>query len=217
MARRGFSLFLFGLLFTVVVLSGSRADMVRRSFATEVNFDFKNLVPNLCPNCPPQEQGSLYLLSNERVKNSIIVYDRYTDGSLVYAGKYMTGGSGPDFVTPQETLQNAPYLMPLGSANPLILTPGEKTLLCANAGSNDITAFDVQPHGGLVNVGRWSSGGVYPSSLVLNKAGTLLYVLNKGDASNSASVAAFKVQGNQLTLLAGIVTPILPHSVFLNS
>ena len=76
---------------------------------------------------------------------------------------------------------------PLGSQNSLLLSPDGRFLFAVNAGSNEVSSFNVLP-GGLSLADKVSSGGSYPVSLAYSEG--LLYVLN---AAGDGSISGFKV------------------------
>lgn len=114
--------------------------------------------------------GAVYTMTNETGGNAVVVYDRYHDGSLSYAGSFPTGGAGSGGS--------------LGNQGGLILSNNHKWLFAVNAGSNEISVFQVT-HRGITLRDIVPSGGIRPVSLTFYRG--LLYVLNAG----SDSIAAF--------------------------
>lgn len=112
--------------------------------------------------------GAVFLMDNQAAGNSIIRYDRAADGQLTAGGLFPTGGMGTG--------------AGLGNQASLILTKDHRRLYAVNAGSDDISAFDVG-RDGLQRIGApVASGGTTPISLTVH--GDLLYVLNGGGAGN---------------------------------
>lgn len=111
--------------------------------------------------------GAVYSLTNAADGNSVVVFNRASDGTLTPAGSVATGGLGSG---------NG-----LGSQSALTLSRDNRWLLAVNAGSNEISVFAVRANG-LFLADKVASGGVRPISVTINK--NLVYVLNAGDAGN---------------------------------
>jgi 6-phosphogluconolactonase (cycloisomerase 2 family) len=127
--------------------------------------------------------GGVYTMTNATSGNSIVAFSRDADGSLSRVGEFPTGGLG-----------TGGTVDPLQSQYSILLDDGEngdghRTLLVVNAGSNDVSAFQVADDASLRLVGRVASGGTLPVSLAIQR--NLLYVLNAGDNS----VSGFRVTG----------------------
>ena len=83
----------------------------------------------------------MYALTNAPTGNAVMVWDRADDGSLTPAGSYATGGLGSG--------------AGLGSQGAIVLSKDNRWLFAVNAGSNDISSFQVDDHGlKLVEQGR---------------------------------------------------------------
>jgi len=119
--------------------------------------------------------GGVFVLTNE-LSNKVAVYARSTNGALQYVDAISTGGQGTG--------------AGLGSQGAVQLSADGKWLLAVNAGSNDVSVFQVK-NGGLSLVDRTASGGANPISLTIH--GGLVYVLNSGGAGN---LAGFKLDNN---------------------
>jgi 6-phosphogluconolactonase len=133
--------------------------------------------------------GAVYALTNAAAGNSVVAFDRASDGSLSPAGTFSTGGLGSSDG--------------LGSQGALIFSDDKEWLFAVNAGSNDISVFAVARHG-LDLVDRVSSGGTRPISLT--EAKDVLYVLNTGGNGN---ITGFKVRDNgHLSAIAGSTRPL---------
>jgi 6-phosphogluconolactonase len=134
--------------------------------------------------------GAVYLTTNATGGNAIIVFDRAADGQLTPAGTYPTGGTGTGGG--------------LDNQASLILTQDHRRLYTVNAGSNDISGFEVAPTG-LRPIGPpVPSQGDQPISLTVH--GNLLYVLNDGGAAN---LAGFHIGVNGgLTPISGSARPL---------
>jgi 6-phosphogluconolactonase (cycloisomerase 2 family) len=133
--------------------------------------------------------GAVYVLTNQPTGNSVMVYARKTDGRLFFYRRFFTGGNGmgtgPD---------------PLGSQGALVLGRWHRLLFAVNAGSNDISVFEVQGFR-LRLLDKEPSWGQMPVSIAVH--GRLVYVLNAGGTPN--------IQGFVITPFGGRLFH-LPHS-----
>ena len=117
----------------------------------------------------PGTVGAVYTMTNATNAaggNQVLVYDRLADGSLSFAEAYATGGDGSGDG--------------LGSQGGVILSDNHRWLLVVNAGSNEISVFEVEKDG-LTLMDREDSGGVRPVSVAIH--GDLVYVVNAGSDS----------------------------------
>ena len=130
--------------------------------------------------------GAVYTSTNGTSGNAVVAYARNEEGELTRIGSFNTGGLG--FGTGTD---------PLGSQFPVILSEDHSHLYVVNAGSNDVTVFDVQRDGGLVLRRRIDSRGSTPVSLAEHDG--RLYVLNQGDNT----VAELLGGGSHQSLPAG--------------
>jgi 6-phosphogluconolactonase len=131
--------------------------------------------------------GAVYTSTNGASGNAVVAYARGADGSLTRIGSFSTGGIG------MGTGVDA-----FGSQFPVILSDDHTHLYVVDAGSHDISVFQVERGGGLVWRQRIDSRGSMPVSLAIR--GSHLYVLNQGDNS----VGGFQVgDDGLLTSLAG--------------
>ena len=113
------------------------------------------------------DTGAVYTTTNNPAGNNIIRYDRGTDGILTFSGTFPTNGLGSG--------------VSLGNQGGLVLSDDDRTLLSVNAGSNEISVFDVRSDG-LILTDKVSSGGIRPISITIHK--NLVYVLNAGGIGN---------------------------------
>jgi len=113
------------------------------------------------------DSTAVYVLTNSAAGNELALFDRRSDGTLRPAGTLATGGQGTG--------------AGLGSQGALVLSEKNRWLFAVNAGSNDISAFEVRG-GDLRLVNRIASGGQNPISLTVHD--DLLYVLNAGGGGN---------------------------------
>jgi 6-phosphogluconolactonase (cycloisomerase 2 family) len=127
--------------------------------------------------------SGVFVQTNEREENRLIAFRRRADGTLVSLGSHPTGGTG----------SGVPHLTSQGS---VVLAGDGTTLLVANAGSDDISVFDVGPD--RVELAQTIvSGGSVPTSIA--EHGGLVYVLNTA----APSLAGFRLHGARLVELAG--------------
>jgi 6-phosphogluconolactonase len=127
--------------------------------------------------------GAVYTMTNAADGNEIVVFNRNYKGMLTEVGSISTEGLG-----------SGGELDPLGSQGSLILS--RRWLLAVNAGSDDISVFQVLTDG-LLLTNRVGSGGDFPVSLTIFH--NLVYVLNGGDSPN---ITGFSLNHR------GILTPI---------
>lgn len=111
--------------------------------------------------------GAVYTMTNSPTGNAVLIYHRSADGSLAYAASISTGGLGTG--------------AGLGNQGALALTESNRWLLVVNAGSDDLSVFQVT-HEGLRLKDRIWSGGDRPVSVTVR--GRLVYVLNAGTNNN---------------------------------
>ncbi|MBA3892413.1 MAG: beta-propeller fold lactonase family protein [Gemmatimonadales bacterium] len=143
---------------------------------------------------PASGPGAVYVQTNTRGSNHVVVYGRAADGTLKRSGTFRTGGRGT----------GDPRLPSQGS---VILSDDDKWLLVANVGSSEISVFAVSG-GDLTLTDKVPSGGQMPFSLTLR--GNLLYVLNAGGrAGGSDNITAFTLSAvGQLSPLSGSTRPL---------
>lgn len=130
---------------------------------------------------PLTMSATLYTQTNNASGNQVQVYESTSDGIPILVTQVATGGLGSG--------------AGLGSQGALALSSDHGFVFAVNAGSNDLSSFEVGPHG-LRLVSRISSGGTTPISLTAH--GDLLYVLNSGGSGN---IAGFRI-GHDGTLEA---------------
>jgi 6-phosphogluconolactonase len=129
--------------------------------------------------------GRVYTMTNAVAGNVVNAYIRAANGQLTLQTSVSTRGTGTG--------------ADLGSQGALIVSPNHKSLFVANAGSNDITAFQITVSG-LKFVNKISSGGTTPISLTTN--GKLLYALNS--SGTTPNITGFRINANgSLSALAG--------------
>jgi 6-phosphogluconolactonase len=122
--------------------------------------------------------GAVYTMSNSAAGNSVLVFNRAADGSLTPGGTFSTTGLGTG--------------AGLGSQGAVVLSQNGKLLFVVNAGSNDISVFNVS-QSGLVLRDKVSSGGILPISLAVRN--DLVYVLNAGgNVGDEDNITGFTIE-----------------------
>ncbi len=134
-----------------------------------------------------QGNGAVFIMNNATTGNNILAYSRATDGQLTSAGSFATGGTGTGG----------------GLGNQGALVREGSRLFACNAGSNQITVFDINGSS-LMQTSIASSEGTKPVSITVHE--NLVYVLNAGGTGN---ISGFSIDGNgQLTHLVGSDQPL---------
>lgn len=138
----------------------------------------------------PQQPGIVYTMDN-KAANSVLVFQ--AGSSLTLIGTFSTHGSGTGAkLTSQGAIQ---------------LTQDEKWLLAVDAGSNQITVFQVNKDGSLTFASIVGSEGTVPTSITVND--NLVYVLDNGTRTTPGNIAGFSLSHNgQLTFIPGSVQPL---------
>jgi 6-phosphogluconolactonase len=122
--------------------------------------------------------GAVFVMTNAADHNEIITYKRGADGSLTEGRSFPTGGRGSGGTTD-----------PLGSQGSLTLSQDHSLLFAANAGSGNISVFQV--HGATLSlVGKIPCGGSEPVAVA--QYGNLVYVVNAGGSSDVVGFALKK-------------------------
>jgi len=124
--------------------------------------------------------GAVYTLNNSSSGNAVLVFSRSSDGHILTAGTFATGGTGTG--------------KGLGNQGALAIDPANRFLFAVNAGSDNISVFKIGENG-LRLVDLIPSGGKHPISLTVSRK--VLYVLNNGGAvGGSDTIAGFAVDAN---------------------
>lgn len=121
---------------------------------------------------------SVYVLSNDNIKNEVLTYRRGSDGQFTLRDHVATGGRGSGGTTD-----------PLQSQGALTLSGDHRHLFAVNAASGTVSSFHLID-GLPFLVDKESSGGAFPVAITEHN-GTV-YVLNAG---GSGAVVAFKEDG----------------------
>jgi 6-phosphogluconolactonase (cycloisomerase 2 family) len=134
---------------------------------------------------------ALFVETDATSGNSVLSYQRASDGTISFAGSYPTGGNGA-------TAANA-TADPLASQDGLVLVNNNSDLIAVNAGSDTVSVFAVNGTS-LTPIQQISSDGQFPDSIAAN--GRYVAVLNAG---GTGSVAEFSWFNNRLVALPGQV------------
>jgi 6-phosphogluconolactonase len=114
--------------------------------------------------------GAVFVMTNAANKNQIVAYKRNSDGWLEEGQTFPTGGRGSGGVTD-----------PLGSQGALTLNEKHTLLFAVNAGSGNISVFQVRG-ANLTLLETVPCGGSEPVAVA--QQGSLVYVVNAGGASD---------------------------------
>jgi len=82
----------------------------------------------------------------------------------------------------------------------LVVHPSKKFLYAANSGENDISLFTIASDGTLTESGSRTPVGIGPTLLVMDSAGSFLYVGNSG---SPGSISVFSIDGS-----SGALSPV---------
>lgn len=116
---------------------------------------------------------SVFVQTDNVAGNTIVAYDRASDGTLTQVGVYPTGGLGGQLA--------GSAVDHTASQGSLAYDSADHLLYAVNAGSNTVTAFAVDGDH-LTRVQTISSGGTFPVSITVHDG--LLYVLNARDGGS---------------------------------
>ncbi len=129
--------------------------------------------------------GSVYTMDNAASANHVLVFQRAENGQITSVGSVTTGGTGTG--------------AGLSSQGAVLLSHDGHWLFVCNAGSDEISVFEITP-GNLQLVDKISSGGRLPLSLTQHH--NLLYVLNAGGtAGDKDNMTGFLFAGGRLVPL----------------
>ncbi|KAF8329264.1 hypothetical protein F5887DRAFT_1184066 [Amanita rubescens] len=124
---------------------------------------------------PTASIGAAYFMSNDPSGNYVFSADIGPDAKLTLAKGYYTGGNGSHGVGPTPDA--------LFSQGAMISSKTYDVVIAVNAGSNTITAFQVDQTNptNLVMIGSpVYSGGDFPVSVAINEVGNMVCALNSG-------------------------------------
>jgi 6-phosphogluconolactonase len=120
---------------------------------------------------------TIYTTSNATAGNQLLAFEQLKDGSLKALATVPTGGTGSGGG--------------LGNQGAIAVTRDREMLLTVNAGSNEVSVFNLEGKTPRL-VSKVNSGGVRPVSVAIQ--GDIVYVVNAG----SDDVTGFYLKGNKL-------------------
>jgi len=136
--------------------------------------------------------SSVYTIDNA-ASNSVLQFSASPDGFLTLTATFSTHGSGTG--------------AGLGSQGALALTNDGRWLVTVNAGSNEMTVFQVNSDGSLAFASKTGSHGTTPISVTIH--GKTVYSLNAGTTTVAGNIAGFTMGNDgQLTFIAGSGQPL---------
>ena len=129
----------------------------------------------------PPKPGIVYTIDN-KAANSVLEFQAGPGSTLALVGTYSAHGSGTG--------------AKLASQGAVTLTQDGRWLLVVDAGSNQITVFQVNNGGTLTFAGVTSSEGTAPISITEHDG--LVYVLDNGTRTTAGNIAGFSLAHNGL-------------------
>jgi 6-phosphogluconolactonase (cycloisomerase 2 family) len=144
--------------------------------------------------------GAVYTTDNATPVNHVLQYATGPNGALSLVGTFSTQGAGTGKA--------------LASQGAVVLTQDGRWLLSVDAGSNQITVFEVNPSGSLTFTDNVASQGTAPISIAVSTPSTatnpyLVYVLDNGTSTVPGNIAGFSLnQQGQLAYISGSTQPL---------
>src|SRR5689334_15806612 len=132
---------------------------------------------------------AVYVQTNDATRNEVIAFSRTQDGALAPLGRYSTGGRGT----------GSPHL---ASQSSVVLSDDGIWLLVVNAGSDELSLFEVEADG-LRLAGPIASGGSVPTSVAVRDG--VVYAVNNGGTPN---ISGFTITDGGLSPLEGSARPL---------
>jgi len=140
----------------------------------------------------PPGPGIVYTIDN-KAANSVLEYQAGPGPALTLVGTFSTHGSGTG--------------AKLASQGAVTLTQDGRWLLVVDAGSDQITVFQVDNGGSLTFASTAASQGTAPISITEHHG--LVYVLDNGTRTTPGNIAGFSLSpGGLLTFIPGSVQPL---------
>lgn len=134
-------------------------------------------------------EGTAYVIDGGD-NNRVIVFGRFSNGSLRNFGSVSTGGGGFG--------RNADF-DPTGGQDSLVMSEDGRYLYATNPGSGEISVFFLTNFGRPVLIQKVSSGGIFPTSIAID--GDVLYVINGG--GDGALVPFNRGEDGRLSMIEG--------------
>lgn len=153
------------------------------------------------------QSSNIYAISNKAEGNTIVAFERQSDGTFGEAAEYPTGGTGTgDLEIPAlEKDPNHPLANgddPLISANSLIQVMDGQYLAAVNPGDGSVSLMRVEDDGSLTPTGRAQASDRFPISLAAS--GSLIAVASVGGTNGEGSIALMRVtDSGELVAVSG--------------
>ncbi|KAJ7850090.1 hypothetical protein B0H13DRAFT_2401778 [Mycena leptocephala] len=155
-----------------------------------------------CPSHQGETVGAAYFMTNEPTGNYLVSATIGSDGKLALYEAVYTKGAGAHGFRPA-SIGNLDALFSQGSVG---VSVAQRFVANVNAGTNTVTVFgidDTNPARLSIIGNPVSSGGEFPTSLAINKAGTRVCVVN-GGKTNGVSCYTFDA-GEGLTPMSNTI------------
>ncbi len=137
------------------------------------------------------KNGAVYVQTDETV-NQVVAYYRQSDGTLIEAGRFPTGGQGSG----GGNISQGSVILTGRDPDSRIASFANQLLLVTNTLSDEVSVFRVEKNG-LVLIDRESSGGTRPISISTYQ--DLVYVLNE----RTGAISGFRLTRDGLTPIPG--------------
>ncbi len=166
---------------TTTTVSGGATTTVSAGATTTAAGDTTTSLGSGDPTTPGDlREGAVFSMSNDPAGNSVVAFYRADDGTLTPAGTFSTDGLGSG------GFEDSANSLVLGSAGgesaPNNFIDDSTLLFAANAGSNDISVFQVNA-AGLELVDVEPSQGMRPVSITVHDG--VVYALNNDETDGS--------------------------------
>jgi 6-phosphogluconolactonase (cycloisomerase 2 family) len=166
---------------------------------------------------PAQPTGYLYTSSNDIAagKNTVAGFAIWANGKLtpLKQGEVKTGGTGLNNGYIAGVNKGNAKLGPMDNDTPVVATPNGKFVYVINGNSDTIAGFSIGANGALTKIpgSPFASGGINPTSIAVNPAGTFLAVGNRNEdparqdllKSGKANLVNFRIGANGALTKAG--------------
>jgi 6-phosphogluconolactonase (cycloisomerase 2 family) len=160
--------------------------------------------------------GAVYTETNGVPANRLVIFNRYSDGTIKQRGSILTGGAGEN-TQPQPLPVNAPPPIcsgggtgcpALDGVDEVLVTRNGKFVFAVNAGSNTVSSFKVGKHGPVL-VNTAPTEGKLPLSITIH--GNRVFALN----TDSLDIQGFTFDGRgRLTKIPGSHRALNPPGAF---
>ncbi|HEY3913519.1 MAG TPA: beta-propeller fold lactonase family protein [Verrucomicrobiae bacterium] len=139
------------------------------------------------------DRVTVYTMDNATNGNHVLIFQQLENGKITNSGSIETGGAGSGGGG-------------LASQGSIQISSDARWLFVCNAGSDEISVFQIRKNG-LELSDKVSSGGQMPVSLALRN--NLLYVVNAGGTvGGTDNITAFTFENGRLSALAQSTRPV---------